>query len=401
MTNVNNILESIFYDPKIGLMSFEKFRMKVKDLYPEIKTKTIKQFYENQEINQIAKKPIIDKTKEYKINGPELSFQVDLMFVPKTVKTKEAQIKKANEEGLFPKNLFYVFLLCVDILSRKAYIYPLPDKTASSVITGYTQFLSDLKQDTEALEDTENYFNRFKPFSIIADDGFNFKQFTKLNESLDILLDTSTAKDDHIVQGNRLGIIDRLVRTIKNLLMKYIYATSGKQYSVKQIIQNIVENYNDTPHRSLNNVTPNQVFENKEARMMIYNENKNHNENIDHNNNLQIGDTVRILNRREAFGKEKPQFSKEIYVIDEQIGHKYIVKDNDNNKLNRKLKSNEIQKIDTKQIKNKNPINIEKEIQQNKTTIRTEQQLKQLDINAVNIIEGKRERKPNKKYADI
>lgn len=124
----NNILAEVFYDPKIGLMSFEKFRAKIKELYPDISRKETKQFYENQEINQIAKKPVVDKSKEYKITGPELTFQIDLMFVPKSVKTKESQIKKAKEEGLYPKNLFYVFLLCVDVLSRKAYVYSLPNK---------------------------------------------------------------------------------------------------------------------------------------------------------------------------------------------------------------------------------------------------------------------------------
>ena len=54
---MDTILQEIFYDPKIGLMSFEKFRRKVKELHPEIKTNTIKSFYENQEINQMSKKP--------------------------------------------------------------------------------------------------------------------------------------------------------------------------------------------------------------------------------------------------------------------------------------------------------------------------------------------------------
>jgi uncharacterized protein YlzI (FlbEa/FlbD family) len=397
----NNILSEIFYDPKIGLMSFEKFRSKVKEIYPEITRKETKEFYENQEINQTAKKPVYDKSKEYKITGPELSFQIDLMFVPKSVKTKEAQIKKAKEEGLFPKKLFYVFLLCVDILSRKAYIYSLPDKTIDSVMTAYKEFLDDVEEDTLEYENSENLFERNTPFAIITDDGFNFKAFNDLNEELNILVDSSTAYNDHITQGNRLGIIDRLVRTIKNLLMKFIYATSGKQYSVRQVVKEIVENYNNTPHSSLDNVTPNQVFGSKEARIMIFNQNDIHNATIDKLVSYDIGDKVRVLTKKETFSKEKPQFSKELYTIIIRSGNKYIVEDKTNKIVNRKFKYNELQKIEKpNKIQNKNPINVDQEIRQNQKQTKNNQILKQLDIKPSNILpeNEKRIRKPNSKY---
>ncbi len=80
---MNSELEEIYYDPSIGLLSFEKFRAKVKDIYPDMKRKDIKEFYDNQEINQLNKKPVVNKSNMYRINGPELTFQIDLMFVPR------------------------------------------------------------------------------------------------------------------------------------------------------------------------------------------------------------------------------------------------------------------------------------------------------------------------------
>ncbi len=397
---MNTILEETFYDPKFGLMSFDKFRAKLKELHPEIKTKFIKEFYANQEINQLAKKPITNPNNSYKINGPELSFQIDLMFIPKAIKTKEAQIKKAKQEGLFPKNLFYCFLLCIDILSRKAYVYPLPNKQLSSVIEGYMEFLKDVKQDTDTVKDTEDYFEHNQPFAIVTDDGFDFEEFLKLNEEKNILVDASTAYDDHITNGNRLGIIDRLVRTVKNLLMKYVYATSGKQYSIKEVIKSIVENYNNTPHKSLDNATPNEVFNSKAARMKIFNANLEHNELIDNTMKYEVGDTVRVLNRKEAFSKEKPQFSKEIYTISEQTGYKYYVKDSEDKQLKRRFKPTELLKVNIETVQNKNPVNIDKEIKTNKKKTKTDQVLKQLDIQPSNILpeNEKRNRKPNSKY---
>lgn len=396
----NTILEETFYDPKIGLMSFEKFRAKIKELHPEIKTKVIREFYDNQEINQLAKKPISDPTKSYKINGPELTFQIDLMFIPKSIKTKEAKIKKAKEEGLFPKKLFYVFLLCIEILSRKAYIYALPNKQLPNIISAYRQFLDDVKKDTDTVKDTNDYFEQDKPFAIITDDGFDFNDFTTLNEDLNIIVDASTAYNDHITNGNRLGLIDRLVRTVKNLFMKFVYSTSGKTYSVKEVISSIVENYNNTPHRSLDNTTPNEVFFNKEARMKIFNENLAHNNGIDQTMKFNIGDTVRILNRKEAFGKEKPQFSKEIYTISEQTGYKYYVKDDQNNQLKRRFKPTELLKITSETVQNKNPVNTVRVLRSRRKEVRVEQTLKQLGMEQSNIIPEteKRIRKANPKY---
>ena len=108
---MNKELADIFYDPKSGLLSYEKFKAKVKAVDPTIKTKDIKSFYENQEVNQLSKKAKTNKTKLYKITGPELTFQIDLMFIPKAIKTKEAKKIKAKKEGLFPTQNYYVFLL--------------------------------------------------------------------------------------------------------------------------------------------------------------------------------------------------------------------------------------------------------------------------------------------------
>ncbi len=395
---MNSILEDIFYDPKIGLMSFDKFRAKIKDLHPEIKSKTIKEFYDNQEINQLAKKPITTSNKSYKINGPDLTFQIDLMFIPKSIKTKDAQLKKAKEEGLFPKNLFYVFLLCIDVLSRKAYVYTLPNKQLGSIMEGYEEFLNDVKTDTDIVKDTEDYFMNDHPFGIITDDGFEFDEFMDFNKERNIYVDASTAYDDHISNGNRLGIIDRLVRTVKNLVMKFVYSNDGKPYSMRQLVKSIVENYNNTSHRALDNATPNEVFHSKEARMKIFNENRQHNESVDEVIDLAIGDTVRILNKKATFSKEKPQFSKDIYTIVERSGYKYLVMDSDEKQLKRRFKPIELLKVNEQAIQKKTSKNVEQEIKANQQETKRRQVHKQLDIESSNILSEKRIRKPNSKY---
>lgn len=398
---MNSQLEEIYYDPSIGLLSFEKFRLKVKDIYPFITRKVIKEFYDNQEINQLNKKPVTNKAQMYRINGPELSFQMDLMFVPRAIKTQELKKEKAKADGDIVKPSFYIWLLCIDILSRKVYIYSLLNKESFTIMKAYSHFLSDVKRDSDALHGTENFFARNKPYGIITDSEFDFQNFIQLNKDLDIIIDHQTAYNDHITGGDRLGIIDRVVRTLKNMLMRFVYSQTGKQYSVVNIMDEIVKNYNNTSHKSLDGLTPNQVFLNRDARFKIFSDNIDYNNSIEKGIDFSIGDTVRILNKREAFSKEKPQYSKDIYKVIENKGYKYYVEDSDGKKLRRALKPNEIQKIDEKKIQHKNPINIEKEIKQNQKVVNTEQLLKRLDVDQNNIVMSKRViNKPNR-YIDV
>ena len=399
---MNKILNDIFYDPKLGLSSFEKFKIKVRVLHPEIKIKDIKEFYHNQEVNQINKKPNYTdlKNKMFKINGPELSFQIDLIFIPKDILTHEKKKATAENAGLILNTSLYVFLLCEDILSRKAYIYYLSDKKDTSIMAAYEKFLLDVKRDTEKLTDTLDYYERNKPFAIITDDGFNFKKFTKLNESLDISVDAKTAYNDHITGGDRLGIIDRLVRTVKSIYIKFIYSQANVKYSPKTILKNIIENYNNTVHRSLSHHTPNEVFENKKERMQIFNNNDEYNNDLLATRNFNIGDMVRIYEAKGQFGKEKPQFSKALFkVVDIERGYKVYVEDVKGVLLKRGLKSYEMLKVNVDNIQNKNPIDINAVIKVNKKIINQEKILKQLDINNGNILNTKRIKIKNTKYS--
>jgi hypothetical protein len=44
-----------------------------------------------------------------------------------------------------------------------------------------------------------------------------------------IRLDTSVSKEEHISNENKLGIIDRLVRTLRELIEKYFDITGKKK----------------------------------------------------------------------------------------------------------------------------------------------------------------------------
>ncbi len=55
---------------------------------------------------------------------------------------------------------------------------------------------------------------------LTGDNEFSSAAIRKFCDDNDIRLDTCVAKEEHISNGNELGIIDRLVRTLRELIEK-------------------------------------------------------------------------------------------------------------------------------------------------------------------------------------
>ena len=300
---------------------------------PKIKFSEVEKFYKSQEINQLNKKPHVTRESLYKIVAPDLSFNMDHIFINRAL--------KGSSEST--SDNYYLFLLCVDIGSRKAYIYPQQNKNQNETIKAFDQFIVELNKDIHKFDGTPDEYDRETPIKIYADSAFDFHQMNERCKKLDIILDTQTAKDDHYSKGNRLGIIDRLTRTIKNILMRYVY--THRRYSIPEVVSIIVDNYNDSPHQSLSGLTPNQVFGDKHTRFLNFMEGIEHNKNIIDKIDLEPGDHVRILESKSEFGKEKPGFSKQIFIITSQRGYKYQIEDQDGTKHRRLFKHHELQKV--------------------------------------------------------
>ena len=97
-------------------------------------------------------------------------------------------------------------LLLVDILSRKAFFYGLSKKTRENILDALKLFKNEVGE-INGLEG-DNEFSKT-----------DIKQFCNDNN---IRLDTSVSKEEHISKGNKLGIIDRLVRTLRELIERYL-----------------------------------------------------------------------------------------------------------------------------------------------------------------------------------
>jgi hypothetical protein len=335
---MDKILEELYYNDFSG---FEKFYKKAKKENPTLSKSDVKKWYEKQEITQRAKKVVVKKDSMFKINAPELSFQIDIMHINKALKSNTSED-------------FYYFLLVVDILSRKAFVYPLQNMTSSNIIDAYILFLKDVHNLVEKLDNTYDAYSRNIPLSITGDKQFDFKQFNDLNHEIGIRINTQTAKEDHISHGNRLGIIDRLTRTIKGYLTKIVHSKKSNNFGIKDIISAIVETYNETENKGIQEQTPDEAFNSSDIRTVIFKSAQKHNEKITSQQTLKVGDRVRIYETKDKFDKEKLTFSKSIHQITEIIGNKYKVSNNE-----RLFKPHELLKIDQVENAPENDISIE------------------------------------------
>ena len=105
-------------------------------------------------------------------------------------------------------------------------------------------------------------------------------------------------------------MVERVNRTIKSRIQKYFYKSKTKNWI--DIIDKVVDNYNNTPHSSIG-VAPNQVSENNknEVYKRLYPD-----INLRTVCKLKRGDRVRKILNKENFEKGYTKnWSEEIYII--------------------------------------------------------------------------------------
>jgi hypothetical protein len=293
-------------NPSVKSMA-KKHGQKHQQKYPNLNKKGIENFLNSQEVVQVNTKL---KGINLKITAKPRTFQIDIMYY------KIGQTLKP-------------FLLLIDIMSRKAFCYPISGyKNMTKIITAYKKFLSQVDR-VEAIE---------------GDSEFASKEFITLNKEKGIRVDTSVAADNHFTTGNKLGIIDRFTRTLKENIKKY-RESIGKIGNLPNIIQSIINMYNDSPHRGIKGKTPNQVWNDTNEQNIQNMKDTISNDKLFNKLTLGIGDTVRVLENKNKFDKGSAQFSKELYEVHDRIGYSFKVKDSDGNVKRRRYKPHELLQV--------------------------------------------------------
>ena len=280
-----------------------------------ITKKEIDDHFKPDELKQIYAKP--KNNYKFKITGPPRSFQIDIALMP--------AYKKSNND-------IDQFFIAVDIISRKAFAYPLKSGKMTDLLQEYELFIKDVNNISEEDE----------PIVMVqGDDFFNNGIFKVFNDELDIIVKTGVAKSDHFTKmGSKLGIVDRAIRTIKDLLTKYMLANDTTKWT--KCLNSIVELYNGSPNRGIDNHTPDEVFDDYDYCMKLYDGQRQKNDKMSSSVQVLIGDTCRILLEKQKFQKEKAPFSKELYYVMDKIGYSYQLKGENGVILKRLYRPDEI-----------------------------------------------------------
>lgn len=306
-------IKGIYKLPKWGLISPKLFIKRMKENNLEFDEVEALKALSNDDINQVFRKP--KQYPPYEITAPPRSFQMDIMFMPNFSK------QNGGIENL---------LVIIDILSRKAFVYPMKTKTMREIMENVEKFESKVVGGINNLS---------------GDDEFNKKELLDWAEAKKIRTRFDVAKNEHNTAGNKLGIIDNFIRRLRKIILKYMYLNDTTKYI--DILQEILDNYNMTPLKSLDWRSPDFVYQDFVAKNQMREKQIRHNLKLlmEQMKKINIGDMVRIRTKKEKFQKEGALFSMELYKVEKLDGFRYIVSRN-GQELKTRFKANELMKVE-------------------------------------------------------
>ncbi|MGH6610996.1 MAG: hypothetical protein ACRECQ_12150, partial [Burkholderiaceae bacterium] len=237
-------------------------------------------------------------------------------------------------------------LLAVDVLSRRAWLYPMKDHKMKTILDNYERFLKAVGMNVKHVT------KGVRIQMIEADDEFDASEFKAFNDGLGIQTYTDFAKYDHVSPGgDRLGIIDRLTGTLKRKLEIHYLDNDGSRWS--EAIADIVRYYNASPHRTLEAIygkgtTPDDAWklsDEEQERRHAAEQLANHMTDAKAPQ-YEVGEQVRVQEYQgDKLSPSRVKWSKELYTVSGRDGYKYRVETAKGVLLKRRFKFNELQRV--------------------------------------------------------
>jgi hypothetical protein len=279
---MEQLLKELYYNPLTGMQSADKLYKKAKSINNNITLKLVNNFLKGEASAQITKE--VKRNKNFNtIISPSLrnNYQMDIMYLP---------------NPSLNKNYKYL-LTCIDVYSRYIFVEPLKLKSGEVIFEAIKKLFSE----------------NGKPVNLNLDLGkeFIYNPFKKYCDDNNITLWYSDTE-----QENKNAIIERLHRTIRNMILKYEVSTN---HSYIDVLQDLIKNYNTTYHNTIKN-TPLDIWKGKDK-------NKQSHKIIIHT--IKEGDNVRHLVKKKIFDKKSSTatYTKKIYTVSKVDGNSYYLDD--------------------------------------------------------------------------
>jgi len=208
-------------------------------------------------------------------------------------------------------NKGYKYILAIiDVFSRKVWTYKMKKKDNKNVQDSFKQFLSDSK------------INKYTPTILMSDNDSTFinKSFQEILEKNKIIHQPNILDDHHA-----LGLIDRFARTLKMILTRLFLQTKSTNWI--DYIEQIIKNYNNNGHSSIDYISPNDAFLEKNFEK-IYNINYEKSLFNIAISDIDVNDKVRIKIKGQFRKGTEARYTDEVYTVKKVKGNA-ITLDND------------------------------------------------------------------------
>lgn len=325
-----NLLKELYKDPNTTSNGLHSFYNIVKQRYYGITFNQVQDFLKNCENYQLHK-PV----NTIKVIKPILRSQPGVYVQADTI--------NMVDYGYWNNNYKYA-LTCIDIFSKKLWIFPLKNNSATDCARAFRNVLNDCPNLK----------------TVHTDNGSEFKfQFDNLLRTYNIVHHFGKS---HVPQGQ--GQIERANRTIKNYFSQYMNKYNTKIWV--SAIDVFLNNYNNNRIHSTTKEVPNKVFTTNNNEL-IDNVKGNIKESVRgtliHNKivnpSIRVGDYVRVLksavdpklraSQLSKIGKEgkkyKAQWTKDIYEVT-NVSYRGGIKFIKVEEYDEQLKINEVQLVD-------------------------------------------------------
>ena len=265
-----------YTNPKRGFWGKSKMLKKYRE--------TLNKVYALQRHREVNSKM---QKKLYKREGairPFFSVQIDLADFPKL-------------QNPLNNNIRYLMIVA-DVFSR--YLWVVPLKTKKNLHIPLRNLLNKMKQE-----------HKRSPANMTGDNEFDTRELKQLANQYNFRWWYGDPNEKY-----RTGIVERVIRTLRNLLKRYLTQNDTTKYI--DVLDDLVWNYNNTEHSHIRTkpaiaLKTGQSFPKPMKKDIPV---------------LKAGDMVRVLMKRQrAFDKgDKPYYSKEVYEVIRKDGNKYVVR---------------------------------------------------------------------------
>ena len=245
---------------------------------------------------------------------------------------KQWQADLADMQGVASENGGIRFLLtCIDVFSKNAWIVPVKDKGAASMVKAFEILLTSAAPR--------------KPTRLQTDKGNEF-----LCKPVQHLLKDRGIQHFTTDSDKKAAVVERFNRTIKSRIWKYFTAKRTQRYV--DVLKDLVHAYNNSRHRSIG-MKPADVRTKHETQIWrrLYGDGSR---DAHEPSSLKRGQMVRISRWKGDFEKGyMPNWSAEDFHVENVIRHPhtmYELRDNDDESVRGAFYHKEVQPIRTNKI---------------------------------------------------